>query len=151
VIVEELNTEESMDLAIARELIDVVPKVMHRIRFAMRSLAKGQMTIAQLRILARLYQDNYTITDLSEWQGVSAPAMSKMIDILEKKAWVERVPNSQDRRQVGLRLTPEGKKIFLNLRKSTRARMAERVNLLSEADKAVVNQALKILGNIYTQ
>ena len=102
----------------------------------MRSMAKGQMTIAQLRILARLYQDVYTITYLAEWQGVSAPAMSKMVDVLEKKKWVERVPHSHDRRQVGLRLTAEGKKVFLNLRKAAKARMAETLHSVSEDRKS---------------
>jgi DNA-binding MarR family transcriptional regulator len=145
----EEQVEESFDLLIAREMIDIVPRVMHRIRGLMRNQAKGQMTIAQLRILARLNQEVFTITGLAEWQGVSPPAMSKMVDILEKKAWIERIPHANDRRQVGLRLTPEGKKYFLSLRKSTRVKMAEQIEKLSESDKTTINQALKILSQIY--
>jgi DNA-binding MarR family transcriptional regulator len=147
---EDQNEDSSFELMIARELIEVVPRVMHRIRGLMRSQAKGQMTIAQLRILARLNQDVYTVTDLSEWQGVSAPAMSKMVDILEKKAWLERIPHSHDRRQVGLRLTAEGKRYFLNLRKSSRLRMAEYIEKIPDSEKEIINQALKILGRIYS-
>lgn len=141
--------EESLDLMIARDLIEVVPRVMHRVRASMRSMAKGQMTIAQMRILARLNHDVYTITYLAEWQGVSAPAMSKMIDVLEKKQWVERVPHSHDRRQVGLRLTAEGKKVFLNLRKAAKARMAESLRSVSEAEKTLLLQAFKVLSALY--
>jgi DNA-binding MarR family transcriptional regulator len=143
------NEDESPDLTLAKELIETVPRIMHRIRGLMRSQAKGQMTIAQLRILARLYQDVYTITDLAEWQGVSAPAMSKMVDVLEKKAWLERIAHTHDRRQVGLKLTAEGKKFFLSLRKMSRLKMAEQIVGISDSDKAVVRQALKILGEIY--
>jgi DNA-binding MarR family transcriptional regulator len=143
------NEDENADLALARELIETVPRIMHRIRGLMRSQAKGQMTIAQLRILARLYQDIYTITELAEWQGVSAPAMSKMVDVLEKKAWLERITHTHDRRQVGLKLTAEGKKYFLNLRKMSRIKMAEQIVKISDSDKSVVRQALKILGEIY--
>lgn len=141
--------DESIDLALARELIETVPRIMHRIRSLMRTQAKGQMTIAQLRILARLYHDIYTITDLAEWQGVSAPAMSKMVDVLEKKAWLERIAHTHDRRQVGLKLTAEGKKYFLNLRKTSRIKMAEQIEKMTDSDKTVVRQALKILGGIY--
>lgn len=141
--------EESLDFVIAKDLIEVVPRIMHRVRAAMRSMAKGQMTIAQMRILARLYQDVYTITYLAEWQGVSAPAMSKMVDVLEKKQWVERVPHSHDRRQVGLRLTAEGKKVFLSLRKATKVRMAETLQAVPEAEKTLLLQAFKVLGALY--
>jgi DNA-binding MarR family transcriptional regulator len=141
--------DEGIDLMIARDLIEVVPRIMHRVRTAMRTMAKGQMTIAQMRILARLYQDVYTMTYLAEWQGVSPPAMSKMIDVLEKKQWVERVPHSHDRRQVGLKLTAEGKKVFLSLRKGAKARMAETLTSLPEAEKALLLQAFKVLSALY--
>jgi DNA-binding MarR family transcriptional regulator len=142
--------EESLDLMIAKDLMEVVPRIMHRVRAAMRSNAKGQMTVAQLRILARLYQDVFTITYLAEWQGVSAPAMSKMIDVLEKKQWVERVPHSHDRRQVGLKLTAEGKKVFLSVRKGAKARMAETLVSLPEAEKTLLLQAFKVLSTLYS-
>ena len=142
--------EESLDLMIAKDFIEVVPRIMHRVRVAMRSMAKGQMTVAQLRILARLYQDVFTITYLAEWQGVSAPAMSKMVDVLEKKQWVERVPHSHDRRQVGLKLTAEGKKVFLSVRKGAKARVAETLTSLPEAEKTLVLQAFKVLSTLYT-
>jgi DNA-binding MarR family transcriptional regulator len=141
--------EDSIDLLIARDLIEVVPRIMHRVRAAMRTMAKGQMTIAQLRILARLHHDVFTITYLAEWQGVSAPAMSKMIDVLEKKLWVERIPHSHDRRQVGLKLTAEGRKVFLNIRKSAKARMAETLHLVPESEKALLIQAFKVLAGLY--
>jgi DNA-binding MarR family transcriptional regulator len=143
------NGKESAEMMLVRELAETFPLLMSRIRATMRNNAKGQMTVAQLRILGSLYQESRTVTDLAEWQGVSAPAMSKMVDVLEKKGWIERGVHSQDRRQVGLKLTSEGRKRFLDLRKQSQIRIAERLAKASDSDKQLIRQALTVLNTMY--
>lgn len=141
--------DESFELEIARELLEVVPRIMRRVRTEMRATAKPQLTIAQLRILAKLYRGGSTITDLSDWQGVSAPAMSKMVGILEGRNLVQRAVQSQDRRHVSVTLTEEGRKTFLSIRKVVRVKIADQIRSVPDSEKEVIFKALEILGKIY--
>jgi DNA-binding MarR family transcriptional regulator len=141
--------EDSAEFSLATELDETLSRLTHEIKYLMRSQARGEMTVSQLQILARLYQDPCTITDLASHQGVSPPAMSKMVDVLEKKLWVERVTDPKDRRHVGVQLTAEGKKQFMGLGKKSRIQVAEQFRKISDSEKAIVAKALKILSEFY--
>ena len=71
-------------------------------------MAKPQLTIAQLRILAKLNQALFTVSEMAEWQGVSAPAMSKMVGILEKRG-LGREKNAVAGSQAGSRFVSRTK------------------------------------------
>ncbi len=51
------------------------------------------------------------VSELSNHIHSSKPATSKMLNSLEEKGYIIRVPNVQDRREVYIELTAEGEKI----------------------------------------
>ena len=84
----------------ARRLFELGPRIARRIRGTMRRLPSGRLTLPQYRILAHVEGGRGCASELCEIQGVSLPAMSRMVDTLVKKGLVERHSNRQDRRQV---------------------------------------------------
>lgn len=141
--------DESFEQQLAHRLLEIVPRIMRHIRTEMRAMAKPQLTIAQLRILARLYQGSTTVSDLAEWQGVSTPGMSKMVGILESRGLIKRMTRTEDRRQVEVRLMDEGRQIFLNIRKLVQNTLANDFNELSFVNKKMIFEGLNELGKIY--
>ena len=141
--------EDTLEAEAAREVLDVIPRIIRSIRTEMREMARPQLTIPQMRALAQVSRESGTVSELAEWLGVSAPAMSKMVAILERRGLVQRAAPSSDRRQVNLIATEEGKRLHLNMRKGVRLKIAERLQPLSETEKHVVLKAMKILGGLY--
>lgn len=63
-------------------------------------------------------KDNQTITELNLWSVKEASTLSRQIDSLVKKNYVERHHGTVDRRTVFVRLTREGKKLQNEFRKT---------------------------------
>lgn len=83
-------------------------------RFADR-LARQDVTVAQWVVLRTLYDcDGATLNQAAEKVGVDKSSLSRMVERLVQKDLVTRSEGG-DRRSVGLRLTPGGKKTVLQL------------------------------------
>ena len=61
---------------------------------------------AQGRILYVLWnEDNLPITELAKRTGLAKPTLTSMLDRLEKSGVLRRIPDSNDRRQIRIKLT----------------------------------------------
>jgi len=136
------------DSALAKLILDVVPRTMHAIRREMRDLAKGELTVAQLRTLANLYSGLKTTSEIADYLGVSMPAMSKMIDILTVRGFIARETNEKDRRHIHLTLTPAGLKFFLNMRNEAQGRISDQIKNLSPEEKETLYQGLIVMEKV---
>jgi len=56
-----------------------------------------------------------TITELAQWMLIKHNSAVGLVDRLEKEGFVKRCPSQQDRRVVGVKLTPHGSKVFKRL------------------------------------
>ena len=81
-----------------------------------RGVAKGAIGTAYgmsmgedpvLEYLSR-HEDGMSPSDLAEKLGYTRPRMTRIIDSLESKGHVERIPDAHDRRRVIVRCTDEG-------------------------------------------
>lgn len=73
-------------------------------------LDEHEITHTQGLILALLATGKFvTATDLSRELYIDAASMTRMIDRLEKRKLIVRLPRGDDRRIVNLRLTPAGR------------------------------------------
>lgn len=68
---------------------------------------------ATLRLIA---PQPCTMSELARLKAVSLPTMSKSVDMLVRRGWVERFIDDADRRQTLVRLTPDGKRILADCR-----------------------------------
>lgn len=86
-----------------------------------------------------------SLRELAEEEGISAPSLSGHIDRLEAAGLLRRVRSSDDRRRVGLELTPAGRAILKRVRARRTTWLADRLDRLSDDDRAHVEQALPAL------
>src|SRR5690606_8070856 len=115
------------DNQLANEFLEVIPPLVWIIRSEIRSSAAPILTMPQFRVLANIHNGMNTVSEIAAHQGVSQPAMTKMVNGLEKRGLVRREVNKKDTRQVFLSLTAKGKRLHRQTWKATQLRMAKRL------------------------
>jgi len=113
--------------AVAGKLLEVMPVWLHALSAPLRH-GNGDIdgTLTQMRTLYALQQGPLTFKQLISWRKVAPPTLSRTIDALVKRGWVDRIPHPDDKRQVLLKLTDEGMTESIRLR----TLMHERASLL---------------------
>ena len=86
-----------------------------------------------------------SLRELAAEEGISAPSLSAHVDRLEAAGLLRRVRSTDDRRRVGLELTREGQSLLKRVRARRTTWLAERVALLSDAERERLDAALPAL------
>lgn len=142
---------DSLDTC-AREMLDVMPLVMQDLRRTMRSQSAPDLRVPELRSLAFLrHNPGSNLTDLAEYIGVSLPSMSKLVDTLTTRGFIERTPDASDRRRVRLGLTEAGLAILATAREAVKASFAAKLARLTPQDVATVTASMKLLNILFAQ
>ncbi|EFL53153.1 transcriptional regulator, MarR family [Solidesulfovibrio fructosivorans JJ]] len=137
--------------ACARELLEVMPLVMQDLRQTMRSHSAPDLRVPELRSMAFLrHFPGSNLTDLAEYIGVSLPSMSKLVDALAYRGFVERKPDPSDRRRVRLSLTEEGANVLSKAREAVKAKFATRLARLTATDITLVTTGMALLRELFT-
>jgi len=89
-----------------------------------------------------------SLAELAAEEGISAPAMSGHVDRLERAGLIERVRSSNDRRRVGLSLTPAGSRQLRRVRARRTTWLADRLAALEPAQLEAVEAALGPLATL---
>ena len=90
-------------------------------------------------------RDNQTMTELNLWSVKEASTLSRQIDSLVKKHYVERHHGTVDRRTVFVRLTPVGKKLQSQFKKTMIPNLDRDVANIPQKD---AEKLLKILIDV---
>lgn len=105
--------EIASDEECAQRIIQVLPKIMRFLaNEARRQGRERQLTVSQFRVLLRLSEREYAVSELARCHDVSLPTMSVVVDGLVRRGLVERTQRGDDRRSVILRVTAEGRAIL---------------------------------------
>lgn len=89
------------------------------------------------------------VNELAARENMRAASMSVHVKQLEAAGWILRCQNThQDKRRVGLRLTPEGERLLAEVRKRRTDWLAGRVATLSEADRVALREAAPALQKL---
>ena len=89
-----------------------------------------------------------SLRELARAEGISAPSLSAHVDRLEALGLIRRVRSSDDRRRVGLELTPEGRSTVRRVRARRTTWLAGRLGRLPEDDRELVERALPALRSL---
>jgi DNA-binding MarR family transcriptional regulator len=108
---------------------------------AEHGLSAGQFEILQL--IDGI--ENCRVLDIVRDVAISVGAASKAVDRVEAAGWCRRTANPHDRRSSYLKLTPAGRRMLDAARPTFAAETAERLSVLSEADRATAGRALATL------
>ena len=113
------------------------------------SAAQPELTIAQFRVLARLQHAPQTNKQLADWIGISTPSMCRTVDVLEKKALVERSAGQKDRREILVTLTAKGREKFSGFKSITQKKITAKLAGLSEKDRKELMTGLTHLRGVF--
>ena len=139
------------DLELSALLLDAIPPLIRAIRAAMREYQGARFTVPQFRVLGFVSLQPCTSKQIAEWQGVSVPAMSRMVSALVRRGLLRRTRDSADRRQIELRLSQRGRSEFGRLRLAIEAALAGRIALLPAAHKRALGTGLTALEELFRE
>ena len=131
--------------ALADQLRPVLLRLSRELRREAQSLG---VTGGQVALLIQIKRNpGITASELAERERMSAPGMSGHIARLENAKLIERA-RAEDRRRIGLTITPAGDKILASVRKRRTAWLADRLQGLTDAERATIARALPALEKL---
>src|SRR6476661_7695030 len=105
------TTEPVNSQACAAAILDSVPHLIWYVRRHMRRHRKG-LSVPAFRTLIKVETgNNVSVSCVAEHLGASLPTTSRIVAKLVSKGFLTRCDCSHDRRQIVLKLTPQGKAI----------------------------------------
>jgi len=134
----------------ARELLEVTTLLMRSFAARMRQ-GKQRVEPAHIGILARLSMGPSSLTELAQHQAVRLPTMSKSIALLVNRGWVERSTSADNRRQITVTLTADGRRVFADMKRDSTKHVAGLLVTLSDEDRMRVDAGLAILVKALTE
>ncbi len=131
---------------VADELRPVLLRIARELR---RETEQFGVTSRQVTLLWLIKsRPGLSLRELAAEEGISPPALSGYVDRLEKLGLVERVRSSDDRRRVGLVLTPVGTRLLRRVRERRTAWLATRLGTLEPDELEAVGRALEPLRRL---
>jgi DNA-binding MarR family transcriptional regulator len=110
---------------------------------------EGSLGDAALAVLTRLHKHGpQTLTGLSEHDRVSPASMSQTVNRLTSAGYAVRTRDPGDRRKVLFSATAEGDELASAARAQRNAWLDERLQALSDEDRAVIARATALFSSI---
>ena len=132
-------------ITIANRLRPVLLRLARELRREIHSLG---VTGGQVSLLSQVkHNPGITASELAERERVSAPGMSGHLVRLEAAGLIER-RRANDRRRIGLYLTPEGAKVLRSVRSRRTAWLSARLERLEPPERERIEDALDALEKL---
>ncbi len=123
----------------------------HLLRRISRDDGADRVTGARLSALSVLvYGGGQTVTALARREGVATPTMTRIVDALVRDGLVERTVVPDDRRQVRLTATEDGRRLLERGRARRIERLAGEVGGLRPKQQKALERALAVLEDLET-
>lgn len=112
-------------------------------------LQPANITASQAKVLFHIYRlSNMRQCDIGKKLGVDNSAVTRMIDRLEKKNLLQRLPSETDRREVLITLTEEGAELVSDVSELANAAIEELCSPLSTEETETLRTLLrKLIAN----
>ena len=92
------------------------------------------LSTRQVLIQLQRHPDGLIQRELARKLGIESPTLVRLLDLLERKEWIQRVVSHVDKRQKYVVLTPKANEQLLIIEKLSRALRAEMMEGLSIAE-----------------
>ena len=136
----------------ARELLDVVPAVMRPLRTQMRSHRAAGLSVPQFRSLCFVERyDGSSLSAVAEHLDLSLPTVSRMVNGLVERGYMQRRSSEDDRRHVSLSLRPRGQAVMQQARTATQNFLMEKLRHLTAAQRQALVTAMDALREVFAQ
>ena len=130
--------------AATSELLDVVNLVTQAVWADLRR-SNYAIELSQWLMLRRIGRSPCTMSDLARHRGVGLPTISKSIEMLVRRAWVERWIDKVDRRQTLVRLTARGRRVLNDYRKRAEMLVDSKLASLTAPERDAITAGLEKL------
>jgi DNA-binding MarR family transcriptional regulator len=133
--------------AATTELVDVVSLVTQAIWADMRRSGRDiePTQWATLRLIAA---GPFTMSELARHKAISLPTMSRSVDMLARRGWVERFVDDADRRQTLVRPTEAGRQILADCRRQIEDLIDDKLAALSDRQRGELAASLSLLRDV---
>lgn len=102
----------------------------------------------EVGLLAALSTRPFRITELAAREGITQPAVTQLVNRLERRGWVERRTDPHDRRVVLVVLTDGGHEVLERVRAEYRALLHEEMATLDDDEVETLAAAVDILDRL---
>ena len=131
-------------LELAEELRPLLLRLARNLRRETEALGVTSHQVTLLWLVRA--RPGLSLRELAAEEGISAPSLSGHVDRLEAAGLLRRIRSSDDRRRVGLELTPEGTALLKRVRARRTTWLAARLEHLSDDERELVERALPSLS-----
>jgi DNA-binding MarR family transcriptional regulator len=133
-------------VTVANRLRPVLLKLNRHLRREIHSLG---VTGGQASLLFTIQaRPGIGVRELAALERMSAPGMSKYVGRLEAAGLVARDPSADDRRRVGLYITPEGERVLRSVKSRRTAWLAARLRQLPDDELDAIDNAIGALAEL---
>jgi DNA-binding MarR family transcriptional regulator len=109
-----------------------------------RQLGELGLSFTQVKALnlLRISDEDVNVKDVADSLSMSLPAMSRALDKLVQRDYVERVESEKDRRAKLVRLLPAGRAVLDEIEQARKSAIEELTATLSDEERAALHAAL---------
>lgn len=107
-----------------------------------------ELSRTEANVMRALSERPRRITELALGEGVTQPAMTLLVNRLERRGWLERREDPDDGRAVLVSMSASGARVFEQLRAEYRALLHEEMALLDDEDVEALARATEILDGL---
>lgn len=128
-------------------LLSLTLRLMRIVKIAFATGVDGDsVSPAQYRMLERLRRGHATVSDLAQWQAVTPPTATRVLDGLVERGWARRWRSEDDRRQVYVCLTDTGAQALVVLEERAKAALSEVLARMTPEEIDSVRSAMPALS-----
>lgn len=104
------------------------------------------LTSTQLSVMASLWREGArSLRQLADDQGVSPPAITRTVKVLEQHGLVTKHASPADARVIQVQMTKPGKRVFAEIRQARRHWLSQQLAELSTAERRTLAEASALL------
>lgn len=133
--------------ALAGEVRTEVGRLAYHLR---EPATRSGITPTRLVALSALahHRDGMRQGELAELMGVSAPSMTRLVDVLAEAGWIERTRDPHDHRAMLIVLSAVGEKTLETLRCESASVLTAELADLDAAERAALTAAVPVLRKL---
>jgi DNA-binding MarR family transcriptional regulator len=144
-------TNQTSNSILVDKFWESVPPAWRKTRSQIRHIAveKFHMTEEQFQVLRRIRKGSTSVSMLAATSQTSRSAVSKTVDALVRKGYVDRNQDPEDRRNVPLALTTEGQRVMDAIFAEAEAWISTQLESLSKTELEGLFQGMESLRKAF--
>jgi len=135
---------------VAGEVLEVIPLVTRRVTADLRK-SPPSVKLVYIGLLGILASGPRSVGELSEFQCVSLPTMSKTITTIENLGWVSRRRSATDRRVVMVEATPAGRAALTEVYNVAIGSISVALESLTDGQRKRLSGGLDLLRDAFAE